>query len=114
MLEELGDHQAFCSRLENVVADHRLLRAKGILPVNGKALPLTVQAVGRRVDHWFGGEAPQHDTSQRDTPQGRLVLIGLAATDMDAAARALDGVIIARQGADRVPGRADRYASPPH
>ena len=94
-LEELPDHQAFCARLETVVADHRLLRAKGILPVNGKALPLTVQAVGRRVDHWFGGEAPQNDTPQK----GRLVLIGLAATDMDAAARALDGVIIARQGA---------------
>ncbi|MGC6485889.1 MAG: cobalamin biosynthesis protein CobW [Candidatus Puniceispirillales bacterium] len=88
-LDRLADHEVFCRQLEDVVASHHLLRAKGILPVDGKALPLTVQAVGRRVDSWFGGEA---------SGDGRLVLIGLAETDMDAAAAALDGVIIARQG----------------
>jgi cobalamin biosynthesis protein CobW len=88
-IDRLKDHQVFCQQLEDAVSQHHLLRAKGILPVEGKALPLTVQAVGSRVDSWFAGE-PGDD--------GRLVLIGLAGADMDAAAAALDGVIIARQG----------------
>lgn len=92
-LPGLTDHENFCATLETVVKDYRLLRAKGILPVEGKALPLTVQAVGRRVDKWFGGEM-----SDKSSAKGRLVLIGLAEADMDAAARDLNGVIVARQG----------------
>lgn len=86
-LPMLDDHEAFIRNLTATVAEHGLLRAKGFLAIRGKALPLTVQAVGARVDSYFGG------TLKDD--EGRLVLIGLKQTDMAAIASSLGGEMIA-------------------
>jgi cobalamin biosynthesis protein CobW len=83
ILPELDDHLAFIDRLTRAAKDYGLLRAKGMLKIHGKALPLVVQAVGVRVDHYFGG--------QIDGKEGRLVLIGLKSVDMAGLARALGG-----------------------
>ena len=80
---EIADHVQFANTLQSVAADHGLLRAKGFLRVSGKAMPLVVQAVGARVDHYFGGSLDGED--------GKLVLIGLSHTDMAGIAAALGG-----------------------
>ena len=80
---EIADHVVFTQTLKAVAAEHGLLRAKGFLRVSGKAMPLVVQAVGERVDHYFGGSLNSDD--------GKLVLIGLSQTDMTAIADALGG-----------------------
>ena len=46
-----------------------LLRLKGRIPIEGKALALQVQAVGRRLDCWY-------EDDQGDPDQLNLVLIG--------------------------------------
>lgn len=86
-LPELPDQQAFLDQLAETARAHGLLRAKGFLRIAGKALPLTVQAVGARVDSYFGGNLPGDE--------GRLVLIGLKETDMAAIAASLGADIVA-------------------
>ena len=80
-IPEIDDHDAFVARLKDQAKAHGLLRAKGFLKVKGKALPLVVQAVGARVDHYFGGSL--------DGDQGQLVLIGLKTIDLDQLTAAL-------------------------
>ena len=74
-IPEIEDHEVFVARLKEQAKKHGLLRAKGFLKVKGKALPLVVQAVGARVDHYFGGTLNSED--------GQLVLIGLKTLDLD-------------------------------
>lgn len=70
----------FTAQLAELAGQHGVLRAKGRLQEAGKALPLVVQAVGKRVDSYYA-----RDTEAR---VGQLVVIGLAG---------LDGVAIATQ-----------------
>ena len=86
-LPAIDDHLAFIDQLTALAKSHGLLRAKGFLKVSGKALPLVVQAVGARVDHYYGG--------QLDGDEGRLVLIGLKSIDMPTLASALGGRLAA-------------------
>ncbi|XDZ65146.1 cobalamin biosynthesis protein CobW [Alphaproteobacteria bacterium LSUCC0684] len=85
-LPALGDADQFLARLGASATAFGLLRAKGFLRVDGKALPLVVQAVGARVDSYYGGKL--------EGDEGRLVLIGLASTDMPALADSLGGIIV--------------------
>jgi cobalamin biosynthesis protein CobW len=82
-IPEIADHVAFTENLKAVAGQQNLLRAKGFLRIAGKAMPLVVQAVGSRVDHYFGGSL--------DGDEGKLVLIGLKNTDMAAIAGMLGG-----------------------
>ena len=82
-IPEIDDQDAFINRLKDQAKAHGLLRAKGFLKVKGKALPLVVQAVGARVDHYFGGSL--------DGDNGQLVLIGLKTIDLDQLTEALQG-----------------------
>jgi len=86
-LPALADAESFTRDLAVTASAYGLLRAKGFLRIKGKALPLVVQAVGGRVDSYYGGRL--------DGDDGRLVLIGLEATDMPALAAELGGTIIA-------------------
>ncbi|MBT6416380.1 cobalamin biosynthesis protein CobW [Candidatus Puniceispirillum sp.] len=72
--------ETLTAKLADMAGQHGILRAKGRLQEAGKALPLVVQAVGKRVDSYYA----------RDTEAkvGQLVVIGLAG---------LDGVAIATQ-----------------
>lgn len=88
-IPEIADHLAFAESLKAIAAEHGLLRAKGFLKISGKALPLVVQAVGARVDHYFGGNL--------DGNEGKLVLIGLKDTNMQAIATALGGTYLGGQ-----------------
>jgi cobalamin biosynthesis protein CobW len=73
------------AQLASIAAQHGVLRAKGRLTVTDKALPLVVQAVGRRVDSYFA----------RDNEQlvGRLVVIGMAGLDANRIAAQLGGQV---------------------
>jgi cobalamin biosynthesis protein CobW len=73
------------AQLASIAAQHGVLRAKGRLTVTDKALPLVVQAVGRRVDSYFA----------RDNEQlvGRLVVIGMAGLDANMIAAQLGGQV---------------------
>ena len=82
-IPEIDDQDAFINRLKDQAKAHGLLRAKGFLKVKGKALPLVIQAVGARVDHYFGGSL--------DGDNGQLVLIGLKTIDLDQLTEALQG-----------------------
>jgi len=55
--------------LKTAINPMDLLRLKGRIPINGKALPLQVQAVGRRLNMWFEADGLRAD-------QLELVLIG--------------------------------------
>jgi len=55
--------------LKTAINPMDLLRLKGRIPINGKVLPLQVQAVGRRLNMWFEADGLRAD-------QLELVLIG--------------------------------------
>ena len=87
MLPVLQDGAAFVSHLSQVAEEFGMLRAKGRLAVAGKMLPLIVQAVGRRVDSYFGKAANQGDFEMMSA----LVVIGISDMDFDGIANALGG-----------------------
>jgi len=63
-LPAMADPAAFAARLEDVIRRFDLLRVKGFLAVDGKALRHVVQAVGPRIERyydkpWAPGEAPR-------------------------------------------------------
>lgn len=73
------------AQLASIAAQHGVLRAKGRLTVTDKALPLVVQAVGRRVDSYFARDS-EHVV-------GRLVVIGMAGLDANSIAAQLGGQV---------------------
>jgi cobalamin biosynthesis protein CobW len=83
----VGSATSIEASLTAIAHEFGVLRAKGRLRVDGKALPLVVQAVGRRVDSYFA----------RDTQgvTGRLVVIGLAGLDATLIAERLGGQLMA-------------------
>lgn len=83
-LPEQEQPAALVARLVEVIAAHDILRVKGFVPVQGKAMRLLVQGVGTRLQHgfdrpWTAGEARI----------GRLVVIGRHGLDRDAIRAAL-------------------------
>ena len=86
-LDAIDDAADFQQRISAMASEFGILRAKGRVPVAGKALPFVVQAVGMRVDGYFARE-------DGGTP-GQLVIIGLAGLDVDAIAGRLGGTVIA-------------------
>jgi cobalamin biosynthesis protein CobW len=80
------------AQLADLAVEFGILRAKGRLTVEGKALPLVIQAVGRRVDSYFA-------RADGDVV-GQVVVIGLEGLDGDAVATRLGGHVV-------VDGRAD-------
>jgi cobalamin biosynthesis protein CobW len=81
----VGSVAAIEAQLASIAAEHGVLRVKGRLMVTDKALPLVVQAVGRRVDSYFA-----RDNEQR---VGRLVVIGMAGLDANRIAAQLGGQV---------------------
>ena len=74
------------AQLASLAAEFGILRAKGRLTLDGKALPLVVQAVGSRVDSYFARAA--------DGASDQLVVIGLAGLDEAGIAARLGGRLI--------------------
>ena len=81
------DSEHVTARLKEAASKHDLLRAKGFVAIKDKEIPFAVQAVGQRVEGYFGGRLNADES-------GRLVLIGLETTDMSAIARMLGGEVV--------------------
>jgi cobalamin biosynthesis protein CobW len=85
----VADPARLLGRLEAVAEDHAILRLKGFLAVEDKALRLLVQGVGRRFRHHY--DRPW----RRDEPRvGRLVVIAEQGIDEAAVRRAIPGAIL--------------------
>ena len=85
-LGELGNPAPLLSSLEQVIADHDILRVKGFVAIAGRPARLVIQAVGPRIQHhydrhWQAGEARS----------SRLVVIGQAGIDRLAIEQVLMG-----------------------
>lgn len=65
------DRQAVEQGVRHLIRDHHLVRVKGRLWLQGKARPLEIQAVGPRLESWFGGGA-----AESRPPGLELVLLG--------------------------------------
>ena len=85
-LDEIDDAEAFQQSIADMAGEFGVLRAKGRLKVAGKALPLVVQAVGRRVDGYFARDS--------EGTIGRMVVIGMAGLDAAAIAARLNGRMV--------------------
>ena len=81
-------------QIATLAGEFGILRAKGRLSVDNKALPLVVQAVGQRVDSYFARAS--------DGSIDQLVVIGLTGLDGMAIAKRLDGQILDDQMRDDV------------
>ena len=81
-------------QIATLAGEFGILRAKGRLSVDNKALPLVVQAVGQRVDSYFARAS--------DGSIDQLVVIGLSGLDGMAIAKRLDGQILDDQMRDDV------------
>ena len=79
-------------QLATLAGEFGILRAKGRLSIEGKALPLVVQAVGQRVDSYFARAG--------DGAGDQLVVIGLAGLDGVAIAKRLGGQLMGDQMTD--------------
>ena len=79
-------------QIATLAGEFGILRAKGRLSVDGKALPLVVQAVGQRVDSYFARAS--------DGAIDQLVVIGLTGLDGMAIAKRLDGQLLGDQMRD--------------
>ena len=79
-------------QIATLAGEFGILRAKGRLSVDGKALPLVVQAVGQRVDSYFARAS--------DGAIDQLVVIGLTGLDGMAIAKRLDGRLLGDQMRD--------------
>lgn len=67
---------AFCAVLQQVIAKHNILRLKGFVDVIDKAMRLTIQAVGARIDQHY-------DQLWQDGERGRSKLVVIGLHDMD-------------------------------
>jgi cobalamin biosynthesis protein CobW len=81
-----AEPEAFMARLRAAVVDHRILRVKGFLRVEGKPMRLAVQGVGDRLQHYF-----DRPWQSGDPASGRLVVIGEQGLDRDTIRAALEG-----------------------
>ena len=79
-------------QIATLAGEFGILRAKGRLSVDGKTLPLVVQAVGQRVDSYFARAS--------DGAIDQLVVIGLAGLDGMAIAKRLNGQLLGEQVTD--------------
>jgi len=85
-LGTISDEAVFLDRLKQTIIDHDILRVKGFIAVDDKAMRLQVQGVGPRIDHYY--DQPWKNGEQRKTS---LVVIGLTGFDRQKIITALHG-----------------------
>jgi cobalamin biosynthesis protein CobW len=71
------DRQDLERRLRQLIREQPVLRLKGRLNLEGRALPLQIQAVGPRLECWFEGASLEASSSA--APGLELVVLGAAA-----------------------------------
>lgn len=79
-----NDPEALVTKLKGVAETHDILRIKGFVAVEGKAMRLLVQGVGGRFQHRF-----DRPWGRDETRAGRLVVIAEKGLDEDAVRAAL-------------------------
>ncbi len=75
-LGELPDRDALLARIGAVIAAHGILRVKGFVALQGKAMRFVVQAVGPRVNGYF-----DRPWGKEETRRSALVVIGETGLD---------------------------------
>ena len=100
------DRQAFEQLLPNLVRDQQVLRLKGRVWLQGKALPLQVQMVGPRLNSWFEA-APSHAWRPEVGCGADLVVLALNNTAASAVETALQRLVQA------TPAKASTAAAAP-
>jgi cobalamin biosynthesis protein CobW len=75
-LPEISDPEALALAISGLSRDHKVLRVKGHVAVQGKPMRLLVQAVGARVRH-------QYDRPWGDTPRRSQLVVIAEAGDLD-------------------------------
>jgi len=93
-ISNIIDADSFLRKLSNSCAAYGLLRAKGLMQIADKPLPFIVQAVGRRVDSYFGRSWPE------GVSENMLVVITHKGVDKQAIADSLDGKLCSISGGD--------------
>lgn len=83
----LADPAALVERLKPVIETHDILRLKGFLAVDGKAMRHVVQAVGTRISGYY-----DRPWKAGENKSGQLVVIGLKGLDRDAIAAGIAGL----------------------
>jgi cobalamin biosynthesis protein CobW len=81
---EITDPAAFEKKLQAVVAQHQILRVKGILDIPGKPMRQVIQGVGGRFQRYFDRPWAENENRSSD-----LVIIGLHGLDQAAITAAL-------------------------
>ncbi|PZQ54332.1 MAG: cobalamin biosynthesis protein CobW [Novosphingobium pentaromativorans] len=85
---DVVDLEALLARLKDLIAEHDVLRVKGMVAVGGKPSRLVVQAVGPRIQHFYDRAwLPQ------ELRRTQLVIIGQKGLDRTAIEAGLAGVL---------------------
>nr|WP_255003539.1 cobalamin biosynthesis protein CobW [Cyanobium sp. HWJ4-Hawea] len=75
--------------IRQLIANNCLIRAKGHVQLPGKARPLQIQAVGPRLESWFGPEQSEKNVADQANPPPGLKLVvlgfGLNRNEIEAA-----------------------------
>jgi cobalamin biosynthesis protein CobW len=100
------DRQALEQLLPNLVREQQVLRLKGRVWLQGKALPLQVQMVGPRLNSWFEA-APSHAWRPELGCGADLVVLALNNTAASAVESSLQRLVQA------TPARASTAAAAP-
>ncbi|MEM7215742.1 MAG: cobalamin biosynthesis protein CobW [Pseudomonadota bacterium] len=85
----VANRKRLIAGLARIIEEHDILRLKGFVAIEGKPMRLVVQAVGNRIDHYFDRE---WDASE--TPQSRLVVIGLEGLKQEAINRQISELMV--------------------
>ena len=86
--DDVADLDALLARLKDLIAEHDILRVKGMVAVGGKPGRLVVQAVGPRIQHFYDRAwLPQ------EMRRTQLVVIGQKGLDRAAIEAGLAGVL---------------------
>ncbi len=83
-LAPVTDHSALLDRVRQAILAFDILRVKGFVAVEGKAMRLVVQAAGPRLESYF-----DRPWALEEAPGGALVVIGQTGLDEAAVRRAL-------------------------
>jgi len=81
---DVTDPKVLTASIQDLAANHNILRIKGFVHVPGKSMRHVVQAVGGRVQHYFDRE-----WQDGETRESRLVVIGQTGFDHEAVTASL-------------------------
>ncbi len=85
---EIAGVEPLLATMTMLIADHDILRIKGMIAIEGRPARLVIQAVGPRIQHYF-----DRAWTAAETPASQLVVIGQKGLDQANIEAALGGVL---------------------